>query len=297
MHMEDRSVASTPIAGELEALRREVLAHCYRLAGSLNDAEDIVQETYLRAWQGIERFPNRESLRNWLLQLATNVSVKVLKEAPERVSPLSSVSREPDEGAYLLDPLPNAVVWGWDLESSELDAVAKESLALPLVAAMQSVAIDIRAAWILTRILNWPQDTVSNTLDLSPEKLAEKLATIPAKLERIRSELPTYVVDENVRSQLATAYSNVFTEDDSSSVAADFATNLAVEKPAGAFRAMSATANGVHPVVALYRAGETGYDAYQLHQLTLQHDSIIDVTVWNSPDLFTVFGLPAHVNQ
>lgn len=296
--MEDRSVANTPIAGELEALRREVLAHCYRLAGSLNDAEDIVQETYLRAWQGIERFRNRESLRNWLLQLATSVSAEVLKDSPQRVlPPATPTSGPPVEGAYLLDPLPNAVVWGWDLASSELDAVAKESLALPLIAAAQTLPSDVRAAWVLTHILNWPQATVSETLDLRPQHLTEKLAAIPEELEQVRSELPTYVVAEDVRAQLASAYSKVFTDEDSAAAITDVAPDLTVEIPADDFRTMSAAANGVHPVVALYRAGETGYDAYQLHQLTLQHDRIVDVTVWNAVDLFRVFGLPAHLNK
>jgi DNA-directed RNA polymerase specialized sigma24 family protein len=79
--------ASERFTAETDRFRRELLAHCYRMVGSAHDAEDLVQETYLRAWRGYSAFEGRASVRSWLYKIATNVCLTALKPRPIRVLP------------------------------------------------------------------------------------------------------------------------------------------------------------------------------------------------------------------
>src|ERR1700749_3363312 len=105
------------VAAEAERFRRELLAHCYRLTGSAHDAEDLVQETYLRAWRSYAGFEGRASVRTWLYTIATNVCLTALKPRPVRMlpsglaGPYDGPGRPPDLAApgevSWLEPLPD----------------------------------------------------------------------------------------------------------------------------------------------------------------------------------------------
>ena len=107
---------SSPSSG---AARGELTAHCYRMMGSVHEAEDLVQETYLRAWRAFDKFEQRSSVRTWMYRIATNVCLTALEGRGRRPMPTGLVSR-PDPHASLqldyeitwLEPLPDAVVWG-----------------------------------------------------------------------------------------------------------------------------------------------------------------------------------------
>jgi RNA polymerase sigma factor (sigma-70 family) len=89
-------VEETGFADEAGPLRREILAHCYRMLGSAADAEDAVQETYLRAWRGFDRFERRASIRTWLHQIATNVCLRSLEQRERRFLPAALAGPESD---------------------------------------------------------------------------------------------------------------------------------------------------------------------------------------------------------
>jgi RNA polymerase sigma-70 factor, ECF subfamily len=110
---------STGFVQDTEPFRRELLAHCYRMLGSIQDAEDLVQETHLRAWRSYGRFEGRSSVRTWLYQIATNRCLTELARQSRRMLPSGLSGPEPDPGAYLeeagteatwLEPVPDAMV-------------------------------------------------------------------------------------------------------------------------------------------------------------------------------------------
>lgn len=125
--------------------RRELLAHCYRMLGSVDDAEDVVQETYVRAWQGYGRFEGRSSLRAWLYRIATNACLSALERGSRRVlaSSLGPPAEDPTTPPVAtgpevrwLQPVPDALV-APESEDPATIVASRESLRLALVATLQ----------------------------------------------------------------------------------------------------------------------------------------------------------------
>src|ERR1700761_9008448 len=156
--------ASARFAEEAEPFRRELLAHCYRIVGSVQDAEDLVQETYLRAWRGYPGFEGRSSVRTWLYQIATNACLTELARSRRRVVPSSLRDPEPDPDAHLeaagtevswLQPVPDALVSPDSADPAAIVA-ARESLRLALVASLQYLPPKQRAVLVLRDVLAFP---------------------------------------------------------------------------------------------------------------------------------------------
>jgi RNA polymerase sigma-70 factor (ECF subfamily) len=149
-------------AAETERFRRELLAHCYRLVGSAHDAEDLVQETYLRAWRSYGGFQGRASIRSWLYKIATNVCLTALQ--PRRIRVLPSGLAGPYDGpdrppspvapgqVSWLEPLPDGRIAPADDDPAAV-VVARESLRLALIASLQHLPARQRAILILRRVL------------------------------------------------------------------------------------------------------------------------------------------------
>ena len=170
--------------------RRELQLHCYRILGSLQDAEDLLQETLLAAWRGLEQFEGRSSLRAWLYTIATNRCLNALRDRGRRPQTVAArVRRAPRrERAEIswLEPYPDALIEGVPDAAPGPDAryEAKESVALAFVSGLQHLAPRQRAVLVLRDVLGFHADEVAEMLGSSP-------ASVNSALQRARASLET----------------------------------------------------------------------------------------------------------
>jgi RNA polymerase sigma-70 factor (TIGR02960 family) len=198
--------------------RRELQVHCYRIAGSVQDAEDLLQETMLAAWRGIDQFEGRASLRAWLYRIATNRSLNALRasgrrpeEVPSRLSELPEPTRigEP----LWLEPYPDVML--------ELDALpdarydAKESIALAFVTALQHLPPRQRAVLVLREVLGFGAGEVAEMLDTTEVSVNSALqrarTTLEARLpapDRERAPLPRSPRERELVERFVEAFAN-----------------------------------------------------------------------------------------
>ena len=142
-----------------DPFRRELLAHCYRMLGSIDDAEDLVQETYLRAWRSYEGFEGRSSVRTWLYQIASNACLTALQQRARRPLPSGLGGPGQDTGAdpgagtdiAWLQPIPDALVTPESADPAAI-ATSRESLRLALIASFQYLPPRQRAVLILREV-------------------------------------------------------------------------------------------------------------------------------------------------
>ncbi len=212
------SPSETEFARLADPHRRELLVHCYRMLGSFHDAEDVVQETYLRAWRGYPRFEGRATMRTWLYRIATNACLTALENKGRRVLP-SGLGSPTQDGPYVatertwevpwLEPLPDAAVRG-DADDPATIAARRESTRLAFVAALQQLPARQRAALVLRDVLDMPAAEVAEVLDTS-------VPAINSALQRARAQVAgngaseeetamTSDVDAGVLEQYVTAF-------------------------------------------------------------------------------------------
>ncbi|MEU7873722.1 RNA polymerase subunit sigma-70 [Dactylosporangium sp. NPDC049140] len=176
-----------------EPLRRELLAHCYRMLGSPDEAEDAVQETYLRAWRAYPRFEERASMRVWLYRIATNASLDALDNRARRPLPsgLGAPADDPhappgpaDLDVPWLRPIPDALVTPESADPAVV-AAARASLRLALVAGLQYLPPRQRAVLILREVLGFPAAEVAEMLGLSVAGVKSLLQRARARLDEV----------------------------------------------------------------------------------------------------------------
>jgi RNA polymerase sigma-70 factor (ECF subfamily) len=180
---------------ELEVHRPVLTGHCYRMLGSVADAEDAVQETMVRAWRNLERFEGRASLRTWLHRIATNVCLDALADGSRRARPIEegpsgSVHHalETREREHWLEPIPDARAIPADADPLE-QAVLRQSIRLAFVAALQHLPPRQRAALVLSEVLGWSAAEVAECLETT-------VASVNSALQRARATL----AEKNVQS-------------------------------------------------------------------------------------------------
>jgi RNA polymerase sigma-70 factor (ECF subfamily) len=188
--------APTDLAPQLEQHRAELTSYCYRMLGSAFEAEDAVQETFVRAWRAYDRFEHRAALRSWLYRIATNVCLNMLSSSQRRARPMDMApARTADtplgpvlpETAWV-EPIPDSRVIADGADPAEV-AVARESIRLAFVAALQRLPPRQRAVLILREVLRWRASEVAELLETS-------VASVNSALQRARSTLATSDVND-----------------------------------------------------------------------------------------------------
>ena len=321
--------ATTPDRAEFaeltEQFRRELLAHCYRLLGSVDDAEDLVQETYLRAWRSCGGFAGRSSPRTWLYQIATNVCLTALHGRARR--PLPSGHGAPGDDPYApltaagpqitwLQPIPDALVSPESGDPAEI-AVSRESLRLALIASLQYLPPRQRAVLILREVLGFPAAEAARILGTTTPAIKSALQHARARLADVtpaagqviepakpqaRALLEQYIAA--FESSDATALTELLRRDatlEMTPSATWFAGSKAIACAVGGlgwpgdWRMIPTLANG-QPAAGAYRCGSDGiHHAYAIVVLTATTATtagISRIVVFGEPRLFARFGLP-----
>ena len=310
-------------ARSTESFRRELLAHCYRMLGSLDEAEDLVQETFLRAWRSHAGFEGRSSLRVWLYRIATNACLTALEQRGRRALPsgLGTPSDDPDVAPVVagpevswLGPIPDALVTG-PTEDPAAIAVARESLRLGLIACLQFLPARQRAVLILRDVLAFPAAEVAAMLGTSTVAVKSALQRARARLEQVAPspEDVSEPADPGARA-LLDAYISAFKNADPAALERVLRKDAALE-PVGSLTwfsgrdtcmryvsrffgapgdwQMAATAANGQPAAAAYMRGADGvHRAFGLAVLTVTATGIARIVVFGDPGLVARFGFP-----
>jgi RNA polymerase sigma-70 factor, ECF subfamily len=216
------AVSATPTAHERELLeaarggdedafgrlvephRRELHAHCYRMLGSLYDAEDALQDAMLRAWRGLPRFEGRSSLRSWLYTIATNACLNAIERRPKRVLPIDygpaadphTVPGEPVVESVWVEPYPDDTLGLEDgLAGPEARYEQRESVELAFIAALQHLPANQRAALILREVLGFSAQEAAEALETS-------VASLNSALQRARETVDDRLPEQSQQETL-----------------------------------------------------------------------------------------------
>ncbi len=308
-----------------DPFRRELLAHCYRMLGSVHDAEDLVQETYLRAWRAYDRFEGRSSLRTWLYRIATSACLTALESRSRRPLPTGLGGPSDPEGMLVeqpeipwLEPVPDAMVGADQIDPAAI-VTSRESIRLALIAALQLLPPRQRAVLILRDVLKWRAAEVAELLDTTTTAVNSILQRARARLDQIAPTEDT-VVEPTTHDQreLLDRYVSAFEDYDVAAIVELFTADAVWEMPpflewvtgadnigrliatqcpakqAGDLLLVPIVANG-QPAFGMYlRDAERAYQAFGLHVLTVVASRITHVAVFFDTSLFATFGLPQH---
>lgn len=300
-------------AARTELHRRELHVHCYRMLASFDDAEDAVQETFLRAWRSLESFDGSSLFRAWLFRIATNVCLDMLRRTSRRLTAMHSFAEVP-----WLQPYPDRLLEEVAPSADEPDAVAveRETIELAFLAAMQLLPPTQRAAFIVRDVLGWPASETASLLETS-------VAAANSALQRARAtmkeHLPSHRTDWSVREPsqeervLLERFIEAHEKCDAAAAVAISAHDLRVTMPPhpylyegienigpmieraggeGEWRLVATGANRM-PTAASYlrRPRDTEFRAFKFDALRIENGVIAEITTFG-PELFPVFGLP-----
>jgi RNA polymerase sigma-70 factor, ECF subfamily len=297
-------VAGTDFEAAVAPFRGELHAYCYRMLGSVHDADDALQDALLRAWRGMDRFEGRSSLRSWLYRIATNASLDLIERRPKRVLPIEA---DEEETPLWLEPYP---------DPPDASYEQRESVELAFVAAVQHLPGTQRAALLLRDVLGFRAAEVASLLDTSVDSVNSALARARRALrertpERSQQETLRALGDEGVR-ELVSRYTDALERGDIEEIVALLSEDATWSMPpmpefyrglpaireflregptTRRWRHLSASANG-QVAVGCYIWDGSRYAAYVIDVLTLDGTRISAVTAFIDASLFASFGLP-----
>ena len=324
--MQSATLPATHEFGELEPYRGELTAYCYRMLGSPFDAEDAVQDAFVRAWKSRDRFEGRSAMRSWLYRIATNVCLDMLKGKERRERPIDlGPAREPiEQNLHIpteinwLEPIPIPMI-APERDPAEV-AVANESIRLAFVAALQHLPARQRAVLILREVLDWQASEVAELLGTSVASVNSALqrarATIAksnsgqeqakplsdedramldryvAAFERYDVTALTSLLREDARQSMPPYDMWLFGRDDV--LAWWFGPGIGCK---GSRVIPTVSANGM-PTYGQYKIDpEGGYSPWALQVLDLSGGRIGEITFFlDTARLFPLFGLPPHLD-
>jgi RNA polymerase sigma-70 factor, ECF subfamily len=312
--------------------RRELHVHCYRMLGSFDEAEDHVQEVFLRAWRSRDCFEGRSSPRTWLYRVATNACLDTLRRDARRAAPAPSgvgAGAPPAAGPSVavmpwVQPYPDSLLdeVAAGQPGPEAVAVSRETISLAFLAAIQLLPPRQRAVLILRDVVSWPAAEVAGLLDMS-------VAAVNSALQRARATLrdqwpdgrlgwaPAAEPDSGQRLLLE-RYIAAHEQADPEALIEMLRDDvrLAISPQVGEWngrpevgdalrggmnslgrwRLLPITANG-QPGAAGYlrRPGETTFVPFVLGVLRFEHGRLADIAAFEQPSMFAAFGLPASL--
>ncbi len=308
-----------------EPYRRELLAHCYRMTGSLHDAEDLVQETLLRAWKAYDRFEGKSSMRTWLHRIATNTCLTALEGRQRRPLPTGLGASSSDPTAELverhevpwLEPLPDVTD---DPADPSVIVGSRESVRLAFVAALQHLSPRQRAVLLLRDVLQWKAAEVASALGTTTIAVNSLLQRARTQLEAVGPSSSDRLTppDSPEAQDLLDRYIAAFEAYDIDRLVELFTAEAIWEMPPyagwyrgprdiialihhqcpaespGDMRLIPLVANG-QPAAAMYmRAGDV-HLPFQLHVLDVRADRVSRVVAFLDGTLFEKFGLPGSL--
>jgi RNA polymerase sigma-70 factor (TIGR02960 family) len=317
------TVVATAVSGDESAFaalterhRRELHVHCYRMLASFEEAEDAVQETFLRAWRSRDSFDGSTLVRAWLYRIATNVCLDMLRRNSRRVTKLQSFAEVP-----WLQPYPDRLLDEVAPSEDEPDAVVvqRETIELAFLAAMQVLPPKQRAAFIARDVLGWPASETASLLQIS-------VAAANSALQRARVTMQEHLPAR--RTQWAAAKPSAEERDlldrfidahercDATAAVAIAAADIRITMPPRPFRfdglemlarllerafgpdrdgdwRLVATRSNRMPTAASYlrRPGDSEFRAFKFDVLRIEDSVIAEITTFG-PELFAAFGLP-----
>ncbi|HEX4009130.1 MAG TPA: sigma-70 family RNA polymerase sigma factor [Solirubrobacteraceae bacterium] len=314
----------------LEPHRRELHAHCYRMLGSVQDAEDAVQETLVRAWRGLESFEGRSSLRSWLYTIATNVCLRAIERRPVRVLPVDYGPQSDPHAPFdpplvestWIEPYPDAELGLLEgLAAPDARYEQREAVELAFIAALQRLPARQRAVLILRDVLGFSAAEVAATLQSTPASVYSLLQRAHASLdgrlpERSQQATLRALGNERLRA-IVDRYVQAWTENDVDAIVGMLTDSAVLAMPPipGWFRGRDAVgavlsrpldgrhrwrllptwANG-QPAFGAYRRRPSGVHLpHSVAVLTFESGRIGAITSFHDRAAPERFGLPARV--
>jgi RNA polymerase sigma-70 factor (ECF subfamily) len=310
------SVTATTLEPQLEQYRKELTAYCYRMLASPFEAEDAVQETFLRAWRSFDGFEGRAALRSWLYRIATNVCLDMLDGRERRATPMDlGPAREPIEANL---NVPSEVTWIQPIPDPAEEAVERETIKLALVAALQHLPPRQRAVLILCEVLRWKASEVAELLETSVASVNSALQRARATLEASDvSAVDTSPSVDAENEELLARYVAAFEAYDIEALTSLIHEDASQSMPPfdmwlqgrddiftwwfgpgigcrGSRMIPTVAANG-SPAFGQYKPSESGegYEPWALQVLEMEDGRIAELTFFlDTETLFPLFGLP-----
>lgn len=310
---------------DFEAHRRALTGYCYRMLGSGAEAEDAVQETMIKAWQAVDGFEGRSSVRSWLFRIATNVCIDMSRSPQRRARPMDLGPVRTPDPVHLSDVLPENTWITPIADEQVIDlhgdpagvTAARDTIRLAFVSTLQRLPARQRAALVLCDVLRWPASEVAELLDTSTASINSALQRARATIADTSSAQPRAEALTDDQRRLLARYVDAFERYDMDALARLMHDDVIQSMPPYAMwlqgrddvlewwagpgaacngsKLLAGWANGC-PAFAQYRVDpEGGHAPWALQVLELRGDKVAEFHAFLDTEAFARFGFPAHL--